>query len=158
MTVKIENNLPNKFFVYYTNIIINKLMKFVPQSHLMGLEKIIVSNTFSGKDKNNAALYHRRDSNSPASIEISFYSVFHKKPMALLFLPFVGKFLLASTLYHEIGHHHHHSFQHGVKKKKSEEAAEKYKKEILKKAFWGWRIFLRPLAPFARYMAKRTRM
>ena len=158
MTVKIKNKLSNKFVVYYTNRIINKLMKFVPQNHLMGLEIIIVSYAFSGKDKNSAALYRRKNSNSPASIEISFSSVFNKKPMTLLFLPFVGKFLLASTLYHEIGHHQHHSFQHGVTKKKSEEFAEKYKKEILKRAFWGWRIFLRPFAPFARYMAKRNRV
>ena len=132
-------------------------MKFVPQSHLIGLEKVIVSDTFCGKDENTAALYRRKHINSPASIEIYFYSIFNKKPTYLLFLPFVGKFLIASTLYHEIGHHHHHSFQHGVTKKKSEAYAEKYKKDILIKAFRGWRIFLRPLASFAKYMAKKTR-
>jgi len=155
--VKIKNHLTNRFFEYYTNRTINKLMKFIPQKDLMGIEEIIVSNTFSGKNKNNAALYWRKDDNTPASIEISFDSVFHKKPMALLFLPFVGKFLLASVLYHEIGHHCHHSFKHGVTKKKSEVFAEKYKKEILKKAFWGWRFFFRPLFPFARYMANRNK-
>ena len=39
----------------------------------------------------------------------------------------------------------------------SRKQAEKYKKEILKEAFWGWRIFLRPLAPFVRYMDRKTK-
>jgi hypothetical protein len=157
MAVKIKNTLNNKLFFYYMNRIINKLMKFIPQSHLVGLDRIIIYDTFSGKDKINAAYYLSRDSNSHASIEISFYSVYHGRPMILLFLPFIGKFLLASTLYHEIGHHHHHSLQHGVKRDKSEDYAEKYKKEILREAFWGWRIFLRPFAPFVRYMDRKTK-
>jgi hypothetical protein len=153
--LKIENYLTNKFYVYYTTRVVNKLLKFIPQSHLIGIETIAIYDYLRGKNKNNAALYWRKDNNSPASIEISVWVVFHQKPMVLVFLPFVGKFLLASALYHEIGHHHHHSLKHGVKKKKSEAFAEKYKKEMLKKSFWGWRIFLRPLAPFAKHMANK---
>ena len=92
MTVKIENNLTNKLLIYYINRIINKLMKFIPQSHLIGLEKIVVSNTFGGKDKNNAALYSGKGRNSSALIELSYNSIFYKKSKALLFFPFVGKF------------------------------------------------------------------
>ena len=153
--IKIENCLCNRFYVYYTNRVINKLFKYIPQNHLLGLEKIVISDFLSGNYKNSAALYWRKNDSSPALIEISFYAVFHKKPIVLMLLPFVGKFLLASVLYHEIGHHYHHSLKHGVRKNKSEIFAENYKKEMLKKAFWSWRIFLSPLAPFAKFMANR---
>ncbi|MDY6862041.1 MAG: hypothetical protein SV062_03525 [Thermodesulfobacteriota bacterium] len=155
--VKIENYLNNRFFAYYINRTIKNLLKFIPQRDLIGIEKIAVYNTFNGKNKNNAALYWEKNEKEPTLIEISFDSVFHKMPIVLMFMPFVGRFLLASALYHEIGHHCHHSFKHGVKKKKSETFAERYKKEMLQKAFWGWRLLLRPLAPFARYMANRNR-
>lgn len=129
----IENYLTNRFYRYQTNRIIKKLLKYIPKDHLLGLEKIVVFASLNRKNRNSAALYWPKNNSSQATIEISFSSVVHRKPY-LIFFPFVGKFLLASALYHEIGHHHHHSFKHGVKKKKSEAFAEKYKKEILRKS------------------------
>jgi hypothetical protein len=115
-----------------------------------------VCNYLNNKHQDSAALYWQKNNSTPAFIEIAIFMVFHNKPMLLMFLPFVGKFLIASALYHEIGHHHHYSLTHGVRKKKIEIFAEQYKKKMLKKAFWVWRIILLPFAPFARYMANRN--
>lgn len=154
--VKIENNLTNSLFAYCTNRATEKLIKLIPHSHLVGLGKIVFSERFDRKYKNDAALYWKKKGDAPAFIELSFYAVFNERPFPFLFIPFVGKFLLASALYHEVGHHYHHSLKHGITNKKAEIFAEKYKKDALKKAFRIWRIFLYPLAPFARYMSNKT--
>jgi len=121
----------------------------------MGLEKIIVSDIFSGKHSKCAGLYWAKSHKKSASIQIALYPVFHGKPFLLLFLPFIGKFLLSSVLYHEIGHHYHHFFKHGINRKNGEKFAKKYKNEMLKKTFCRWRIFLRPIAPLVKDIAKR---
>ena len=157
MPVKIENRLDD--FVLFFNIEkkIMNLVKAVPQSHLIGLEKIIIVKSFHVKKlKDVAAIYNRRSDYIPANIEISFESVFLGMHRIFLLFPFVVKFTLASVLYHKIGHHYHHSFQHGVKKKKSEVFADNYKKEMLKKVFWWWAIILRPVAPIIKYIVKRS--
>ena len=154
--VKIENKLTNRFLVYYSNRIINNLLRIIKKEDLHGIEKIVVIKFFSGNNKKNAAIYKRKSEKQPASIEIALESVYNKKLIILMFMPFVGKFLMASVLYHEIGHHCHHSFKHGIKKERYEIFAEKYKKEMLKKALRRWHFFLRPLAPFVRYLANRN--
>ncbi len=154
--VKIKNYLTNRFYRCHINRKIENLLKYVPQNDLVGIEKIVVYNTFSKKSAEYAGLYRGRDEKELASIEIALNSVFFCKTPVLMFVPFVGRFLLASVLYHEIGHHCHHSFKHGIKKSKREIFANKYKKETLQKALWGWRLLLSPLTPFVKHMAKKN--
>jgi len=156
MTVKIENRLSKKVPLFNIERRIKDLIKFVPQGHLIGLRKIIIVDTLLDKQAKNAtAIYRKKNNNDLASIEISFDSLFKGMPKVLFWVPFVAKFTLAAVLYHEIGHHYHYSFKHGINKKKKENFADNYKKEILKKAFWWWRVFLLPIAPIVKYLSKK---
>ena len=154
MTVKIENHLNSKMYSFFINRKIKRYLKHIPQSHLLGLGKITIENSLHGEGKKGAAVYNRKFGNNAASIEIAFDAIYPGISKIQLFLPFFGNFILASTLYHEIGHHHHHSFQHGVNKKKSEAYADRYKKEMLDRALCGWKMILRPVAPLFRFIAK----
>jgi predicted HD phosphohydrolase len=61
--------------------------------------------------------------------------------------------MLAAVLYHEIGHHYQY-FTHGVTKKTEQNFADKYKKRMLKKTFFWWRLIMLPFAPLI-YLLKR---
>ena len=54
--------------------------------------------------------------------------------------------MLAAVLFHEIGHHYQY-FTHGVSKKTEQNFANNYKKRMLKKAFFWWRLIMLPFAP-----------
>jgi hypothetical protein len=157
MPLKIENRLKNKIYFFNIERNIKRLIKFIPQNDLIGLEKIIIVDTLHGKESRNAAaVYKKKNNYEPASIEISFTSVFKGMPSILFLIPFVAKFTLASVLYHEIGHHYHHTFKHGINKKRKEDFSNNYKKEMLKKAFWWWGILLRPLTPLVKHFVKKV--
>ena len=156
MTVKIENRLSKKVPLFNIERRIKDLIKVVPQGHLIGLRKIIIVDTLLDKQAKNAlAIYRKKNNNDLASIEISFNSLFQGMPKVLFWVPFVAKFTLAAALYHEIGHHYHYSFKHGINKKKKENFADNYEKEMLKKAFWLWRVLLFPIAPIVKYLSKK---
>ena len=155
MTLKIENYYQKNFFLFNVESKIRELLDFIPNEHLVGLEKILVVDEIrNNKAKNAAGIYNQKHGSEPATIEISVDSVYRKMPKLFFFLPFIAKFLLADVLYHEIGHHYHHNYKHGVKKNRREIFAENYRKEMMKKAFRWWIFFLRPISPLIRYLAK----
>jgi hypothetical protein len=157
MTIKIENRWKKRVIFFNVDNKIRQILSVVPKEHLIGIEKIIVVDeikTKKGKTEA-AATYNRKDGRELASIEISIDAVYHGMPKTFFMLPFIAKFSLASALYHEIGHHYHYSYKHGINKQNKEAFAEKYSSEMLKKAFWGWLIILRPFSPIIRYLSGR---
>ena len=136
---------------------INKLLRIIPQEHMVGLEKIILVDEITDKrEADIGGIYTKNNINHLGIIKLSMNVIFKGMPKILFFFPFIPDFSLADVLYHEIGHHYQKSLTHGIKKKSQEPFAEKYKKDMLKKSFWGWRFFLKPLAPFVRYLANRN--
>lgn len=155
MKVNIENNVSKRMFWFNIDKAINNLLNVIPKEHLVGLEKIIVVDDIKLKKKKKAAgSYRAKIGWDPAVIELSIKSIYKGMPKILFLFPFVAKFSIASVLFHEIGHHHHHKFKHGIGRSKKETFAEDYSKTMLKKAFWGWKIILRPISPLIRWLAK----
>jgi hypothetical protein len=155
MTVRIENHSQKKIFLFNLEKKINRLIDIIPKDHIIGLEKIVIVDEIKNKKVRNAAgIYKKKHGLEPAYIEISVEAVYKKMPKILFYLPFIAKFTLADVLYHEIGHHYHYKYKHGVNKRRKESFAENYRKDMLKKAFWIWLIFLKPISPLIRYLSK----
>jgi hypothetical protein len=133
--------------------LIRKLLIKVPKDHLVGLGTIILVDQVTNKrNQKSEGLYWQRKGQELAKIEISVNEIYKGMPRCIFYLPFISKFMLAKVLYHEIGHHYQYS-THGIKNKEYENFAEKYKKQMLKKAFFGWRLFLLPLSPLVYWVA-----
>ena len=120
---------------------ITNFLKYVPEDHLINLQKIEV--IFSDyRNFNSGAYYLGNLEHSMPTIVICPAVLFEKMPRLLFFiLPFIPKFLLASALYHEIGHHYQR-LSHGIKKDKWESNAENYSRIMMKKAFNSYRLLL----------------
>lgn len=111
---------------------------------------VLVDEATDGRHPKAAGLYLPASGQRRATIELALNAIYGDTPRALFFLPFVPAFMLASVLYHEIGHHYQQRLTHGVGHKDREVFADRYKKEMLKKSFFWWRIALLPLKPVVR--------
>ena len=141
MEIVIENNIDKKIrFNFKKNI--DNLIQFLPKEHLYGINKIIVTNEVHEKHMKNAAgFYYGYQNSKQINIVLGISGMFPKMPTIIFtFLPIVPKFLLARTLYHEIGHHYQ-KMSHGYKKIMWEKTAEEYSKEMTKKVFLSSGIF-----------------
>lgn len=129
-----------------------KLLIKVHREHLIGLDKIIIVNRVTHKrDQKAGGLYWQKKGREPAGIEIAIDTIYKGMPRFIFFLPFVSKFMLASVLYHEIGHHYQYS-THNLKKEEWERFAEKYKTKMLRKTFFLWRLLLSPFTPLVNWL------
>jgi len=129
---------------------IQRLLRAVPQEHLIGLETIRLVDRVTDKQHPDAAGLYRRELDRPSGIiEIAVGRGGERIPRLLFFLPLIGQFILARILYHEVGHHYQYRLTHGVKREKAEPLVEQYKRRMLRRAFSGWRLVLAPLAPLS---------
>jgi hypothetical protein len=102
---------------------VEMLLRYVPSEYLVGLESIVLSNirAFS-HDERKQKIWGRRgkvpltrslgwysstNRNAPASIRLNIDKIEEAGVKQLSWVPIFGDYLLASTLYHEIGHHIH---------------------------------------------------
>ena len=132
--------------------LVRKLLHKIPSDHLLGLGSIILVDQVTHKrDQKSGGLYWQRKGNELAKIEIGIATIYKGMPRFIFFLPFITKFMLANVLYHEIGHHSQY-LTHGITKKEGENFAEKFKKEMLKKTFFLWRLFLLPISPLVHWL------
>ena len=157
MAVNIIVNISNTRTSSRVGKYIRRLVNVIPGEHLIGLEKIIITDDnrdarFKGRV---AGLYQPKHQNEKPYIVISYSTLFSDIPAIIRSLPFFFKLTLGSTLFHEIGHHYHHQLKHGITKSNREEFAREYRKKMLGKAFWGWRIIIRPLAMVLRVFTKK---
>ncbi|CCQ90510.1 hypothetical protein NITGR_300006 [Nitrospina gracilis 3/211] len=129
-----------------------KLLKAVPNEHLVGLDSITLMDEFQqNKYKNALGLYRKKHGLQPARIEIALGNIYGTSPFILCLIPLAGKLLYAKVLFHEIGHHYQY-FTHSVSKKEAEGFAENYGKRHTVKAIKGWLYVLRPLRPAIRWI------
>jgi len=128
---------------------IRKLLRHIPNEHLIGLSSITFMDDFDHKNDQNlvdaAGLYYRSYNMDPAYIELSISGIYGNPSSKRCLMPLIGRFYLAKILFHEIGHHYRH-FTHGISQKENEKFANKYSKEFTKKALRHWRI-LKPFKP-----------
>jgi len=158
MSVRVQNYCRTSFSFKIERLLQN-LLRVVPQEHLIGLDSIILVGQVTSKksrEQKAGGLYWQKWRQRPATIEIALDEIYRGVPKIVLHLPFIPKFILANALYHEIGHHYQQRFTHAAKNVGREEFAEKYKKQLLQKAFVGWRLLFLPLAPLIRWMRRRV--
>jgi len=154
MKILFDSNTKKRIFWFNFDKMILKLLDIVPKEHLIGIEKIVIVDEIKLKKGRKAAgAYKRKNGRDSAMVELSVKSIYKGMPRILFLLPFVAKFSLADVLFHEIGHHYHHKFKHGIGNSRAEKFAEDYRRSMLKKAFWGWAIILRPISPVIKYLA-----
>lgn len=132
---------------------INKLINYVPQKYLIGLDSIVIIDKIVRK-KDTAGLYIPKNKNELPRIEIAIDTIFNKVPTILLYLPFYSNFMIANVLYHEIGHHYQFQYKSGIKKKEQEYYADKFCKKMLTRAFWWWSFVFFPLIPLIKLFRK----
>ena len=136
--------------------LVKNLLKKVPSEHLIGLDVIsIVDQVTHKKNKLAGGLYWQKVGRDPALIEIAIEEIYGGMPRLCFFVPFIPKFMLANVLFHEIGHHFQ-QVTHGVSKQEREFFADNYKKHMLKRAFWGWRLLLYPLTPLINWLNRNA--
>jgi hypothetical protein len=117
-------------------------LRYIPDEHLYGLQRIVITDIASDKRVQEAeGVYYGEREKSIPTIEICTTAIFKDFPRALFFIPGVTKYLIASVLFHEIGHHYQRR-THGIKKEGWEQWAERYSKEMTKKALLPWFISL----------------
>lgn len=138
--------------------LIKRLLGYIPPEHLIGLNKIVILDdvTHGPLNKKGAmGIYRHKEVQQPATIEIAVSVIYRGMPRVLFYMPFVAKFMLANTLYHEIGHHYQ-QFTHGVKKQAWEDFADNYRKEMIRKAFKGWLFLFKPFTPLIRLLSRKA--
>ncbi|MFH1202580.1 MAG: hypothetical protein V1674_06835 [Candidatus Omnitrophota bacterium] len=121
---------------------IEELLKFVPQEDLYKINKItIIDYPVERNVKDAAGLYYGYQNAKNIEIVLNVSGMFYKMPrIFFIIFPIIPKLLLATTLFHEIGHHVQR-IGHGYKKEGWEKTAEQYSKEITKKVFLTSRLF-----------------
>jgi len=155
--MKIKILVRNRLIKLVTTTRIRNLLSVVPKTHITGLEEIIVTDGLKfNKQETVVGIYKQKNNIQPSTIEISFNTLYRGIPTGLLLFPFIAKFLLATVLYHEIGHHYHRKFTHGISKKSEESFANEFKKEMLKRKYWLWALLISPLAPLVKYLNKKV--
>jgi hypothetical protein len=116
---------------------IRRILEHVPRGDLVGLQKIIINGTPSGREvsKNSMAAYFPLAGRQMAFIEIYMQNLFRHVAGSHSFAEMVSiqEFGLAMALFHEIGHHVRWSRAHGVKKKDSEEFAKAHAQVLINK-------------------------
>ena len=124
---------------------IKKLLRDVPEENMVGLYSIVIVNKSAQKKSTDArGLYIPQYKNELPRIELAVDNIFFKMKRIFFFFPFIPKYALANVLYHEIGHHYQ-SKHVRMKKEYQEDYAKKFCKKMLKKEFFWWIFFLRPI-------------
>jgi hypothetical protein len=124
------------------------LLHYVPSEYLAGLHKITLTNSaglsemYRGKvssEKRRVRPADCRGLYGNGNILLVMDQIFLEVPEVLLLLPFIKNFLIAQTLYHEIGHHIHRLKEPGYRAKKetiADEWRDKLTREFMRRHYW----------------------
>jgi len=171
-------NLPSKvkiiedYYNYYPPVHVYRslevLLRYVPEEHLRGLRRIILTNSeqLQGQKMRNSEKRRIRPEDclglyGGGYIRLIMDQIFEPYPEIFLLVPLFKTYAIGEVLYHEIGHHIHQMQEPGFRDRKEEVADEwsdKLMRTYLKQRYWylgGIRILLRPLWPLiSRLQAK----
>jgi len=133
---------------------IEKLLSYLPEEHLEGLESIVLVDRLLGtKHKDNAYLYRKQSKSAPANIELSLNGIYLKYPQAVSLIPLFRKFFPAMSLYRAVGDHYAHH-KGDVYKNDRPAFIKEYCKQYVIKAFPYNAKILKLLLPTFRWLAK----
>lgn len=145
VNIIIDNRTNRRPCGFDVDKMILKELNHCDPEHLVGLDKIIILNSFSGNKSDCRAYYSPRYGQSKPSIFLSFSDIFWGNKKWPFCFRFVVRYKLAGTLYHEIGHHYHYTLKHGVKKSKAEDFADQYRLKMMRKTAPKWTRILYPI-------------
>lgn len=135
MNIQIEKGIDTVLHYDFAKNI-KRLLKHIPQEDLLNLREIkvfrIAPDQQHVKDKGYYTGYRNRDN---VAIYLCAQNIFSKNPKFLLELfPIIKTFLVADTLFHEIGHYYQ-CFHHGYEKSQWEAFSDRYSREYVRKWF-----------------------
>lgn len=136
------------------------LLRYVPEEHLRGLRRIILTNSEQLLGRKTITSEKRRIRLSDCLglygdgyIRLIVDRIFDPYPELFLLVPLFKTYAIGETLYHEIGHHIHAMQEPGYRDRREEVADEwsdKLMRIYLKQRYWYLapiRIMLSPLSP-----------
>lgn len=116
------------------------LLRFVPKEHLVGLHKVVLTNSDEVGKRVRGKIVSEKRRIKPADCA-GLYSkgrvlllvdrIFQRYPEWFLLFPPFKTYVIAETLYHEIGHHIHRLEQPGYRTDK-ETVADEWKDQLLR--------------------------
>lgn len=139
--------------------VIRELLRYVPPKCLIGLERIVLTNTFDLPRRRRRSktwarkrkvkvveacgLYHSKSDDQPAWIEILVDNLWQYEIRVCRMIPFLKHVVLADVLYHELGHHIHHTLrpEHQERENVADEWSARLGAHFVRKKYW----YLRPL-------------
>ena len=153
----------NQFYNYTPPVRVHRslqiLLRYVPEEHLKGLNKITLTNSESmssvrGKITSEKQRFRPADCQGlygKGNIFLIIDQIFSPYPELFLLFPPFKTFLIGEILYHEIGHHIHRLEQPGYRANKervADEWRDKLLQSFVRNRYWylAWSIrLLRPI-------------
>lgn len=135
MNIQIEKGIDTALHYDFAKNI-QRLLKYIPQEDILNLRGIKVFRIAPDqKHRNDKGYYTGYWNSDDATVYLCAQNIFSKNPKFLLELfPIIKTFLLADTLFHEIGHHYQ-CFHHGYEKSQWEVFSDRYSREYVRKWF-----------------------
>jgi hypothetical protein len=114
--------------------LIRRLLSYIPEEHLEGLDSIILVDRLSGeRHRDDPTLYRKASKTTPANIELSLNGIYFDNPKIMSLLPFARKTSPALSLYREVGNHYAH-IKEDFPKSEWQAFIKKYPKPYIEKA------------------------
>jgi len=148
---------------------VKSLLTYVPSHYLNGLEQIVLKNssglnrkqrrkkTISRKwrtaIKDSLGLYYQKHRGIPAHVVIFVDNIEQSTPVWVLKISFLRNIIIASTLYHEIGHHIHKTIHPEYKEREdvADEWRDKLLRLLVKRRYW----YLKPVVLILKPVIRR---
>ncbi|MGV7222337.1 MAG: hypothetical protein ACQ9MH_12505 [Nitrospinales bacterium] len=140
---------------------IRRLLEELPEEDLVGLDAIIIKDKFSYNIHNNASeIYRKKTKSEPARIEISLTTLLIGHVYKFCLIPLFGKYLIARSLFQEIGNHYihcHNEVPKGEWKSFKVEYSKKYAKKSLFFSIYYINYFLKVInVDVSKYRSKNA--
>jgi hypothetical protein len=115
--------------------VVSDLLELVAPEHLAGIASVTVSGDPPLDDDDEVlGQYYERYEGDPAVIVVYLETMKREAPALFRLFPVTWKYLIAQTLYHEVGHHYQR-YSHGIAKGRQEDHAEAYGQALTRRAF-----------------------
>ena len=166
--IKIVEQYQNYFPPVHVYGALQVLLRYVPDEHLAGLRRIILTNSEVLRDRVKGKIISEKQRIRPSDCQglyrdgeilLLMDRIFESCPEILLVIPIFKTYLIGKTLYHEIGHHIHRMQEPGFRDRK-EAVADEWKESLmrifLRQRYWYLRGILKLFEPLLRPMVAKA--
>ena len=144
---------------------VRQLLRAIPEKYLSGLHKITLTNSTSLRKTYRGKIFAGKDRVRPADcqglyangqIQLLMDQILSEVPELFLLFPPLKKYLIAKTLYHEVGHHIHKLESPGYRPNR-ETFADEWRDKLMRlffRRYWYLAPFFRIAFYFVRPFAR----